>query len=109
MGEFGYLSAAIAVMAVATFATRAAPFLLLGRHAGHPLLQYLGRYLPAAVMLLLVIYTLRDVAFTSAPFGLHHLAAIAVTAGLHLWRGHALLSIGAGTATFMLLLRLLPH
>lgn len=108
MAGLGYLSGAIAVMALATFATRAAPFLLLGRHAGHPLLQYLGRYLPAAVMLLLVIYTLKDVAFTRAPFGLHHLAAIAVTAGLHAWRRHALLSIASGTATFMVLLRLLP-
>ncbi|WP_435099748.1 branched-chain amino acid transporter permease [Arhodomonas sp. AD133] len=103
-----YILAAIGVMAGMTFATRAAPFLILGRAAEHVLVRYLGQYLPPAVMLLLVIYCVRHVDPLQAPFGLHELAGIAVTAGFHLvWR-NALLSIAAGTTVFMLLERFPP-
>ena len=47
-----YLLLAIAVMAAATFATRAASFLLLRSHSRHPLVLHLGRYLPPAAMTL---------------------------------------------------------
>lgn len=99
-GEF-YLILAIAVMTVATFATRALPFLLLRDLAERPVVLYVGRYLPPAVMALLVIYCVKDVEFTATPYGAGHLLAIAVTAGVHLWRRNALLSIAGGTGLFM--------
>lgn len=95
-----YLILAIAVMTAATFATRALPFLLL-RERRHPLLLYLGRYLPPAVMTLLVIYSVKDADWSSAPHGLPQLLAIALTAAMHLWRRNALLSIAAATGLFM--------
>ncbi len=98
-----YILAAIGAMAAMTFATRAAPFLILGRAAEHALVRYLGQYLPPAVMLLLVIYCVRHVDPLQAPFGLHQFVGIAVTAGVHLIRRNALLSIAAGTTVFMLL------
>ena len=49
-----YLLTLIGVAALATFATRVLPFIFLARHADHPLLAHLGRYLPAGVMFLLV-------------------------------------------------------
>ncbi|WP_440995490.1 branched-chain amino acid transporter permease [Arhodomonas sp. SL1] len=104
----GYLLAAITVMAVATFATRALPFLMLSDLMDRPLVRHLGRYLPPAVMLLLVIYAVRDVEPLAPPHGLHELAAIAVTALAHvLWR-NALASIALGTGTFMALLHFAP-
>ncbi|MGD8710662.1 MAG: AzlD domain-containing protein [Ectothiorhodospiraceae bacterium] len=106
MGTDVYLILAIAGMTVATFLTRALPFLVLREGADHPLVLYLGRYLPAAVMTLLVIYCVKDVEFLSAPYGLPQLAGIGVTAAVHLWRRNALLSIAAGTGLFMLLLRI---
>lgn len=95
-----YLILAIAAMAVATLATRAMPFLLL-RSGEHPLVLYLGRYLPPAVMTLLVLYSIKDVPFALPPHGLPHLLAIGLTAAVHLWWRNALLSIGAGTGLFM--------
>ncbi len=95
-----YLLGAIAIMTAATFATRAAPFLLL-RRSEHPLLLYLGRYLPPAVMTLLVIYSVRQLPFMEFGAGAAHVLAMALTALLHLWRGNALLSIAAGTGLFM--------
>lgn len=96
-----YLILAIAVMALATFATRALPFLLLRGDSRHPLVLYLGRYLPPAVMTALVIYSVKDVPFAQAPHGAPQLLAIAVTAVVHLWKRNALLSIGVGTGLFM--------
>lgn len=101
MADQRYLILAIAVMALATFATRALPFLLLRGDARQPLVLYLGRYLPPAVMTALVIYSLKDVPFAAVPHGAPQLLAIAVTAGLHLWKRNALLSIGVGTGLFM--------
>jgi branched-subunit amino acid transport protein AzlD len=104
----GELIAVIAVMAVATFATRALPFVALRRAVDHPLVIHLGRRLPPAVMLLLVAYCLREVDFATAPHGAPQLIAVAVTAGLHLLFRQPLISIGAGTAAFMLMLRVGP-
>lgn len=104
----GELIAVVAVMAAATFATRALPFLALRRAADHPLVMHLGRRLPPAVMLLLVAYCLRDVDFAAAPYGAPQLIAVAITAALHALFRQPLLSIGAGTAAFMLLIRTGP-
>ena len=101
MSAHAYLFLAMAVMAAATFATRAVPFLLLRPHSQHPLVLYLGRYLPPAVMTLLVMYSLKDVPMLNAPYGLPHWLAIATTAVIHLWRRNALLSIASGTGLFM--------
>jgi branched-subunit amino acid transport protein AzlD len=102
MGEAGYIAAFIAVTTAATFATRVIPFLFLERHTDHPLIQHLGRYLPAAVMALLATVFLQR----SADWTLMAPGADGVLAGLlvvlvHLWRGNALLSIAAGTACYM--------
>ena len=60
----GFAIAAIAVMAVVTFLTRALPFLLFGRDNRAPrVVLYLGKYLPPAVIAMLIVYCLRDVSF----------------------------------------------
>lgn len=107
-GADGYLLAVIGAMTAATFFTRAAPFLVLGRYMDHPLVRHLGRYLPPAVMLLLVVYAVRDVEPLAPPHGLYHLAAIVVTALCQLCWRNALVSIAAGTGMFMVLTRLAP-
>lgn len=102
MDKVTYILAFIAVATVATFATRAIPFLFLSRHHEHPLLLHIGRYLPAAVMSLLVVVFLVKSAKWSAPaFGADALLPCMVVVVLHLWRRNALLSIVAGTAAYM--------
>jgi branched-subunit amino acid transport protein AzlD len=55
-------------------------------------------------MVILTLYTLRDVP-TAGGLDLVWLAAgVVLTAGLHLWRGQALLSILVGTATCVVLM-----
>ena len=55
---------------------------------------------------MLVVYCLKNVSLMQAPHGLPEGIAVAVVAGLHLWKRNALLSIGLGTVCYMLLVQL---
>ena len=70
-------------------------------------MQYLSEVLPYAIMGMLVVYCLKDVSFTSAPFGIPEFLSCAVVAGLHIWKRNTLLSIGGGTVFYMLLVQYL--
>jgi len=105
MSEETYLWAVILIMAVVTFLSRAIPFVAFRNSAEHPVLTYLGCYMPPMIMLLLVLYSLQSVDLGNAPYGLYELAALTVTVVLHLWRGNALLSIFAGTGLYMCLVQ----
>ena len=96
----------VAVMALVTMALRFLPFLVF-REKTPPYVRYLGRVLPAAIIGMLVIYCLKDVAITAAPFGLPELLAAAGVVGVQCWKRNSVLSILAGTALYMLLIRLL--
>ena len=97
----------IVVMALATMATRFLPFLIFGgRRKTPPLVEYLGKVLPCAVMGMLVVYCLKDVSWVSFPYGLPELIGIAIVALLHIWKRNSLLSIGVGTVCYMLLVQL---
>ena len=95
----------VAVMAVVTTLTRFLPFIVL-RGETPPYVAYLGRVLPAAIMGMLVVYCLRDVNVVAAPHGLPELVAVVCMVALQAWRRNALVSILAGTVTYMALVQL---
>ena len=96
----------VAVIAVATFATRAVPFALFpGSRKPPKYIVYLGEVLPYAIIGMLVIYCLKGVSLTAAPYGMPELIAIAVIVVLHLWKKNNLLSIGGGTLLYMALVQ----
>lgn len=103
MSDTGYLLAVIVVMGAVTFALRALPFLsarLLGRF---PVVQHLGRFLPLAIMVLLLVHSASGAARGHSTGPWPELLAIAVTCLLQ-WRSrNPLLSIVAGTALYVLL------
>ena len=72
-----------------------------------PVMTYLERALTPAVMGLLVVYCLRDVNLLAPPHALPEAAAILCIAMLHAWKRNVLLSIGAGTAVYMALTRVI--
>ena len=73
----------IAVMAGVTFLTRFLPFLLFDRGGKPPrIVLYLGRVLPPAIIMMLIIYCLRNVSFTSASHGIPELVCVTVAAAL---------------------------
>ena len=100
-----YMLAAIASMFVATFIVRVLPFVALRKLRDNRYINDIGRNLPPTIMLLLVIYCMKDVNFSRAPFGGPELVSIGLVVIMHLWKRNALLSIGAGTTLFIILTR----
>jgi branched-subunit amino acid transport protein AzlD len=98
-----YLFAASLTMFAVTFGLRALPFAALRPLRGSALIAYLSRHMPAGIMVILAVYTLRGVSLGDAPHGLPEALALAATVGLHLWRRNAVLSIIGGAAAYMLL------
>ena len=96
----------VLAVTLGTVITRFLPFVLFPDSRPVPkIVEYLGRTLPAAMMGLLVVYCLRNVDIAAALHGLPELIALAVVTGLHLWKGNVLLSIGVGTAVYMVLVQ----
>ena len=96
----------IAVIALVTAVLRFLPFLIFGENRKTPpLVSYLGQVLPYAIMGMLVIYCLKGVSLTVFPFGIPELLGCAAVTLLHIWKRNTLLSIGAGTVCYMLLVQ----
>lgn len=97
----------ILIMVAGTQLTRFLPFLCFPPGRKIPdYLRYLGSALPGAIMGMLVIYCLKDVSFTTPPFALPTVAALAVIVVLHLWKHNTFLSLAFGTAVYMICIRL---
>lgn len=101
-----YAIATIAVAAVVTAALRFAPFLIFGSGRQTPrLVTYLGKVLPHAIIGMLVVYCLKDISLTAAPFGIPELLGCLIVGALHVWKRNTLLSIGVGTVSYMLMVQ----
>lgn len=100
--------ATIAVCALVTASLRFLPFLIFSENRKTPeVIAYLGRILPFAIMGMLVVYCLKDISFTAPGFGIPEFLGCAAVALLHLWKRNTLLSIGGGTAFYMLLIQVI--
>ena len=98
----------VLIAAGMTILLRAAPFLLFPSGKQAPaFITWLGNQLPRAVIMMLLVYCLKDISLTTAPYGAPALIAVAVTAALHVWKRQMILSIAGGTAVYMVLIRLL--
>lgn len=96
----------ILVIALGTAVTRYLPFLLFPQDKEPPrFIRDLTTLLPPAVMGLLVVYCLKGVSLTAAPYGIPELIGVAATAALHLWQRNTLLSIAAGTVVYIVLVQ----
>lgn len=96
----------IIVVALCTLLTRAFPFLLLGGRKEIPkVVQYLGKVLPSAIMVILVVYCVKDVNLLQGNHGIPEFLSIIVVMALHLWKKNTLLSIGIGTICYMILIQ----
>ena len=94
------------VVAAAVILTRASSFILFPPGKETPkVILFLGDSLPCALMALLVVYCLKSISVIAAPHGIPELIAIAVVAGLQIWRHNTLLSITVGTIIYMVLVQ----
>ena len=95
----------IFVMAIVTYCTRAFPFLLWSNRKMNPIIEYLGKTLPYAMMGLLIIYSFKRINITGYPFGLPEIISSIVCILLHLWKRNNLISICGSTILYMLILQ----
>jgi branched-subunit amino acid transport protein AzlD len=103
VSELAYLIGAIVVSAGVTWGLRALPFAALSRLRESRTVAYLGTVMPAGVMVILVLYCLRDLPSAGLRHSAVTLIAVAATVGLHLWRRSPVLSILGGTALYVAL------
>ena len=97
---------AICITAGITYILRSMAFVLFPHGKTPAYIAFLGKYLPFSVIGMLVVYCLKHVSLANSPYGIPELVAVALVAGLHLWKRNTLLSILVGTISYMLLLRL---
>ena len=97
-----YLLSIFAVMGVATFITRALPFVALAKIYRHRLVDRFGQLLPPMIMVVLVCFGLTSLNIESVNrVGLTVLSLVMVIA-LHYFFRNPLLSIVAGTGAYVI-------
>lgn len=96
----------VAMVVLGTAVTRFLPFLVFPSGKPTPkYVQYLGKFLPAAVFGLLVVYSLKDVSIFAGSHGIPEMISILLVIVLHVWKRQMLLSIAGGTVCYMLLVQ----
>ena len=99
----------ILVVALVTALLRFVPVYLLGRKDQRlpESVLYLTRFMPAAIIGLLVIFSLKGTSLTSWPHGIPELAGVVLAAALQHYKKNTLLSVFSATVLYMILIRIL--
>ena len=98
-----YVLTVVLVASAVTWSLRALPFALLAPPRNSELIRFLGDHSPVGVMIALVGYTLRTVAWLDPAIALPILLSVTVTIGLQLWRSNLVLSLAGGSAVHVAL------
>lgn len=97
----------IIAMSLVTILLRFLPFLLFSDKKRIPkIILYLGDVLPSSALGMLVIYCLKDFSPSVAPYALSTIIASLIVVIVQIFKRNSILSILAGTITYMLLLTL---
>ncbi|MDY6083589.1 MAG: AzlD domain-containing protein [Actinomycetaceae bacterium] len=90
----------IGVAFLVTYALRGLPFVVLSRWRDTPVLRRLAVLMPVGVMVILVVFTMRDIDFTAASRWVPMVAGIAATALIHWWKQNTLVSMIVGVFVY---------
>lgn len=99
-----YSAVLVAVMAIVTILLRFLPFFIFNKETP-PYITYLGNVLPPAIIGMLVIYCLRAIDLTTAPFGIPELLAALIVVLMQIWKRNSVISILAGTVIYMVIIQ----
>ena len=88
------------------FCERLFPFAVFSKRKPGKLIHIFERFIPPLVMIGLLIYSLRNVRFSSLELWVPEITAIAFTIVTYLWKKNSLVSIFGGTLIYMILIRL---
>lgn len=93
------------LVSLGTILTRVLPFVLFPENKKIPkYIKYLSDVLPYTIIGMLVVYCLKDITFTISPHAIPEIISIGGIIILHLWKKNTLLSIGAGSVLYMVLI-----
>lgn len=100
------LIAAIILIASITFFTRAVPFIVFDHGSKPPeIIMYLGKYLPPAIICIIIVYCFKDVSFLSGSYGIPEAIAVAAVLLLQYKFRNTMISIFTGTVVYMILIQ----
>lgn len=103
-----YIILTLITSGVVTFAIRLFPFLVLRNQTNlSNRMQFISAVLSQAIITILVVYCLKEISFTNAPFGIPELIAVAIVVLLQWWKENTLLSIFVPTVIYMVLLQVM--
>ena len=96
----------VAIMAVVSYLLRLAPFVIFSRtEKVPPTVEYLGKVISPAAIAMLVVYCFKETDFTSLASSIPALISSLIVIILHcIWK-NPLLSIIAGTLSYMLIIQ----
>lgn len=104
MSDTQYLLLAIGLLTILSFVTRAIPFIFGKVLARSQKMRVLETFLPAIIMLLLVIFEMNITHWHKITDAIPKVIALLIVIVIHLWRRNMILSIVVGTASYILLL-----
>lgn len=96
---------AIAVMAIVNYFTRVFPFIFFMKKEPPAYIVFIEKFFPAVIMVILIVYSLKDVSFHTYPYGLKEIGGVVFTATIHLILKNYLVSIFGGTIFYMFLVQ----
>ena len=102
--SLSYIHGVIAIMAIATFLTRALPFFAAEKMKDNVLIKHLGKFLPASVMFLLIVHCIKEAPIQSIPYGIPEFISITYISIVHTYTRNTLISLLSGTLIYMVLL-----
>lgn len=105
MNEVLLTGITIAIVAIVTWIARGLPFIVFSKRSLPKTVHYLGNVLPASIMVILVVYCVRNTEFTSYPYGAAEIISLILVVAVQTWRKNIILSIMIGTICYMLLIR----
>lgn len=105
MSEFWYGMAVVAVCASVTMLIRALPFVAFGSGKLPPAVEYVGKMLPRAVMVTLIVFCLRNTSFSTGSHGIPEIGCSLLCAVLQKKLNNAIPSIAISTILYMVLIR----
>lgn len=98
---------AILIMALVNYFTRVFPFIFFIKKEPPSYIVFVERFFPPVIMVILIVYTLKDINFSLYPHGLKEILGVVFTAVLHLSIKNYLISIFGGTIFYMALVQYL--
>lgn len=100
-----YAYAAIAICCIITILIRSLPFVLFGHKKLPHTVEYLGKVLPGAIMIILILYCLKSVSLRAWPFGIPEFSCVLLCGVLQYKLKNSIPSIAIATAVYMILIR----